>query len=931
MESARTLITQSNASLLKSSISLNISQKELDDYSSSQFNSKISLSKIDSTFDNIEDNNINNTENLSINKNNENDLNDDDNKKYKENNNKIELINDKIKNEDDNNNEKQKLINNILISKNKENDNEQELYKNELNNDEKKTINTEMKNENEENSIEQEFINNELKNENIDDIVDEKNSIEQEFINNELKNENIDDIVDEKNSIEQEFINKELKNENIDDNVNEKNSINGIKEYDDDEENKENQMEDKNFHMFDINKIIRNIVRVDIDNNIFKSDENKNETVVIENKKIEINIQKHVKEEYSIINSNINDELDKNNKEEFIEDEKLKDNDILCMKETKSKEKDIKNEIILKNNIKEINNNLMAEKENKLLDINKNNDVIIPEENNEKENKNKDDEIEISVCNNKNNELVENLVLPYSENNNDNDNTDNDNTDNNDNDNDDIDNNNNNNDNNNDNNNNNIVENDILFSKKDFNDIIKNDNGDNNIYMEKFNNVENMEKYDEVNKQHYKEKIIDNRFKLTYVLARGGCGEIRATTDLVTGKELVCKIIPRAKKPKYEKNSKTYQYYLDYELDLLKEATISSLLIHPNILYMKYMVRTANYFYLISEKINGEDLCDYIIRKGKLTEKKAKEILYEVIVALQYLHNNYIVHRDVKCENIMREKGTGRIILLDFGSACFYTNYSSQINEFCGSPVYQAPEVILSQPYWGPELDVWGLGVVLYVLTTGMLPFDPAQPNMNDSYMVDLMYNGPNYPDYLSYECKMLISRMLCFDQNQRAKLQDVLKHPWMRSYAQYQKLKELNLSNNGNQENNNLKMLNKTTSNLSIKSNNSRVSFSRNIKNIKLNKFMLKTKKLFSTDSKKFYKRYINIQKEHLTMNNPFSVDSTTLVNSIFNNDSNTNVISQMFAYAISREDETKENKIKLLKKVMNNQMRIQRNISDL
>ncbi|ORX55964.1 kinase-like protein, partial [Piromyces finnis] len=177
------------------------------------------------------------------------------------------------------------------------------------------------------------------------------------------------------------------------------------------------------------------------------------------------------------------------------------------------------------------------------------------------------------------------------------------------------------------------------------------------------------------------------------------------------------------------------------ELDLLREATISSILIHPNILYMKYMVRTANYFYLISEKIDGEDLCDYIMKNGSLPEKKAREIIYEVIVALQYLHNNYIIHRDIKCENIMIEKGTGRIVLLDFGSACFYTNLSSQINEFCGSPVYQAPEVILSQPYWGPELDIWGLGVVLYVLTTGILPFDPSQPNMNDNNMIDLMYS----------------------------------------------------------------------------------------------------------------------------------------------------------------------------------------------
>ncbi|ORX81155.1 kinase-like protein [Anaeromyces robustus] len=471
------------------------------------------------------------------------------------------------------------------------------------------------------------------------------------------------------------------------------------------------------------------------------------------------------------------------------------------------------------------------------------------------------------------------------------------------------------------------IEDENNIEKEDVEQNNKNDNMNHTIQenkstieVEKYNNVEKIDRYDEKTKQYYKEKIIDKRFKLTYVLARGGCGEIRATEDL-----LVCKIIPRAKKPKVDKNSSTYQYYLDYELDLLKEATISSLLIHPNILYMKYMVRTANYFYLISEKIDGEDLCDYIIKKGRLLEKKAKEIIYEVIIALQYLHSNHIVHRDVKCENIMREKGTGRIVLLDFGSACFYTSFSSQINEFCGSPVYQAPEVILSQPYWGPELDVWGLGVVLYVLTTGRLPFDPSKPDITNNSMVDLMYSGPEYPEYLSYECKMLISRMLCFDPNQRAKLQDVLKHPWLRSYVQYKKLKEFKFNDNGQENINTFKRLNSNNS-LSLKPSNSRSSIVQSIKNIKIGNLITKTKGLFTSNSvNKINQRYIGIQKEHLNLNSPFSSNSATYINSIFNkssyNDSG-NVISQMFAYAVSREDETKENKIKLLKKVMNNQV---------
>jgi len=184
-------------------------------------------------------------------------------------------------------------------------------------------------------------------------------------------------------------------------------------------------------------------------------------------------------------------------------------------------------------------------------------------------------------------------------------------------------------------------------------------------------------------------------------------------------------------------------------------------------------------------------------------------------------------------------------------------------------------------------------------------------------------------------ECKMLISRMLCFDPNQRAKLPDILKHPWMRSYVQYKKLKVYNFSNTNNTEtqdnnNSNFKKINKSSSSLSLKTSNSKITLPQCMKNSKLNNLLSRTKRLFTfNSSEKINKHYINLQKDQLSLNNPFSSDTLAIVNSIFNNsESNSsngvqqNVVSQMFAYAVSREDETKENRIKLLKKVMNNQV---------
>ena len=174
-------------------------------------------------------------------------------------------------------------------------------------------------------------------------------------------------------------------------------------------------------------------------------------------------------------------------------------------------------------------------------------------------------------------------------------------------------------------------------------------------------------------------------------------------------------------------------------------------------------------------------------------------------------------------------------------------------------------------------------------------------------------------------ECKMLISRMLCFDPNQRAKLSDILKHPWMKSYVHYKKLKAYNFSssnNVGSQDSN---------SSLSLKTFNSKISIPQNVKNAKFKNILSKTKKLLTINStEKINNHYLNLQKDQLILNNPFSSNTSTTVNSIFNNNNESNpsgdgvknVISKMFAYAVSREDESKENRIKLLKEVMNNQV---------
>lgn len=207
----------------------------------------------------------------------------------------------------------------------------------------------------------------------------------------------------------------------------------------------------------------------------------------------------------------------------------------------------------------------------------------------------------------------------------------------------------------------------------------------------------------------------------------------------------------------------------------IREASLGQVLYHPHICRLFEMCTMSNHFYMLFEYVSGGQLLDYIIQHGSLREHHARKFARGIASALKYLHANNIVHRDLKIENIMIST-SGEIKIIDFGLSNVYDN-RKLLHTFCGSLYFAAPELLKATPYIGPEVDIWSFGVVLYVLVCGKVPFDDE----NSSVLHEKIKQGKvEYPNHLSIEIISLLSKMLVVEPPKRAKLKQVIEHPWM-------------------------------------------------------------------------------------------------------------------------------------------------------
>ncbi|PVU97119.1 hypothetical protein BB561_000765 [Smittium simulii] len=227
--------------------------------------------------------------------------------------------------------------------------------------------------------------------------------------------------------------------------------------------------------------------------------------------------------------------------------------------------------------------------------------------------------------------------------------------------------------------------------------------------------------------------------------------------------------------PRVAYSTKEREINENKDMRVLREVSITQLLFHPNICKMYDVMFDKNKFYLISELVLGGQLLDYIVKRGRLTENRAREIAGQIISALHYCHSNSVVHRDLKIENVLLTKN-GDVKIIDFGLSNLYSA-KDRLVTFCGSLYFAAPELLKANPYVGPEADIWSLGVIIFVLVSGRVPFDdPSMPILHRKIKCGKF----TMPQFLSKECSHLISRLLTVDVTKRATMDEIINHKWI-------------------------------------------------------------------------------------------------------------------------------------------------------
>lgn len=179
--------------------------------------------------------------------------------------------------------------------------------------------------------------------------------------------------------------------------------------------------------------------------------------------------------------------------------------------------------------------------------------------------------------------------------------------------------------------------------------------------------------------------------------------------------------------------------------------------------------------------MQGKDLFDYIqFRNFKLSEMRVKELAYQIGIAIRYLHNFGIVHRDLKLENVMMSDNTDSSVpkLVDFGLAKLI-GPNEKADEPFGTLGYVAPEVLRKEPY-SFSCDLWSLGCIIYALLSGSLPFDHESQKETIKMTLEnkLEFDLPCW-DQISDECKDLLTKLLLKDPKKRISLESCLKHKW--------------------------------------------------------------------------------------------------------------------------------------------------------
>ncbi|XP_062401445.1 NUAK family SNF1-like kinase 2 [Sardina pilchardus] len=263
-------------------------------------------------------------------------------------------------------------------------------------------------------------------------------------------------------------------------------------------------------------------------------------------------------------------------------------------------------------------------------------------------------------------------------------------------------------------------------------------------------------------KRHHHKHNLKHRYEFLETLGKGTYGKVKKAIER-SGRLVAIKSIRKDK--------------IKDEQDLVhirREIEIMSSLNHPHIITIYEVFENKDKIVIVMEYASRGDLYDYLSQRQKIGEAEARHLFRQIVSAVHYCHRNGIVHRDLKLENILLD-GDCNIKIADFGLSNLYHG-DEYLQTFCGSPLYASPEIVNGRPYKGPEVDSWSLGVLLYTLVHGAMPFDGHDHRNLVQQISTGEYRKPTKP---SDACG-LIRWMLMVNPERRATLEEIARHWWL-------------------------------------------------------------------------------------------------------------------------------------------------------
>ena len=310
-------------------------------------------------------------------------------------------------------------------------------------------------------------------------------------------------------------------------------------------------------------------------------------------------------------------------------------------------------------------------------------------------------------------------------------------------------------------------------------------------YISKYYNK--YKKYPETSLQFY---------KYGRLIGQGAFGKVNLGLNILTGRIVAVKSFNKNNSELTGDNMKK----IKYETDLMKKLN------HPNITKILEMFEDEKYFLIIMEYINGGNLFSFVKKRRKLSEKTAKFLFRQIILGIKYIHEQNIVHRDIKLENLLIDLNNN-VKICDFGIGRKISSKNQLLYDQCGTLMYMAPEILLStkeKGYEGFPVDIWSSGIALYIMLSGTLPFnyknkkneeeeneenedeeesisDKSKKNDDDNFELQysIVYKEPKHIENISDEARDLLKGLLNKDPKKRLTCEQILNHPWLYNFKE--------------------------------------------------------------------------------------------------------------------------------------------------